>query len=176
MLVIFPGRQIITEEGLELLALGSDARVPERLPFAEAKRQVVELGALPVLNWAPGKWFFSRGRQVQRILEEEAHDSLAICDTTLRPKLWRRPGLMCLAQTRGFPVIAGSDPLPFCGEEQLIGSYGIISKADFLLARPFASFKQAVIGEAKNFSAVGERSGSLHFLARYLRNEMERRF
>jgi hypothetical protein len=35
------------------------------------------------------------------------------------------------AKQKGFKVIAGSDPLPIPGEEQLAGSYAIVADVDF---------------------------------------------
>ena len=110
-----------TREGLEILSLSSTLNLGDREnTIDDVIKSVIDSGGIPALNWAPGKWFFSRGKIVKRIIEKYPPKDLVIGDTTLRTSLWPMPKLMAAAQERGFKVIAGSDPLPFDGEEKYI--------------------------------------------------------
>jgi hypothetical protein len=123
MLVLAAGRQIITKERLEVLALTADLRIPDGLPIRETIKQVIAEGAAPVLPWSPGKWFFNRGEIINAILHESDPQSVLVGDVTLRPRGWPTPHLIRTAQQLGFKTLYGSDPLPFPGEEQMLGRY-----------------------------------------------------
>ncbi|HDQ44215.1 MAG TPA: hypothetical protein ENN17_01785 [bacterium] len=142
-LYILPGRQAVSSEGLEILALCTDARFRDRvLCTSDLIIAVREAGGIPVLNWAPGKWFSSRGRIVQNLIDEtDGPPGFLVGDTPLRHVLWPRPALMRAALKKGFRVIAGSDPLPFPGEERMIGSYGVAAEGMFDASEPAASLK-----------------------------------
>lgn len=125
MLYIVPGRQIVSQERLEWLCIGRDAQIPERLPWRDLLARIEGAGAIPVLNWAPGKWWFKRAEHVDEVFAAR-NPRLALCDTTLRPSCWPRPYKMVQGMRRGLTVLKGSDPLPFSGEEHRVGTYGIM--------------------------------------------------
>ncbi|MCB0324479.1 MAG: hypothetical protein KDD69_12945 [Bdellovibrionales bacterium] len=170
---LFAGRQIITAERLELLALTADVTVPDGLPFADAHAAVLDQGALAVLNWAPGKWMFARRPIVEQLLKRVEPEALLICDTTLRPLGWGEPELMRFARTRGYAVIAGSDPLPFGGEESRAGTYGVCLEQGFVEDQPVTSLQTLL--RAGRWSYIGARSNPLSAAVRIGRNELARR-
>jgi len=120
---ILAGRQIAARERIEALGLGLTEPAPDGLAAADTIRRVRDAGALPVLPWAPGKWFFERGRIVAGLMDAFGPDEVALADTTLRPIGWPEPALFHRARRDGFRILAGSDPLPFAGEEKRIGRY-----------------------------------------------------
>ena len=61
-LSIVAGRQIVTAENLEILALGFDAGLDDGLPIDEVILAVQAAGALCVLPWGFGKWTGKRGQ------------------------------------------------------------------------------------------------------------------
>ncbi len=122
-LLLFAGRQIVTAERLEVLALTRDIAVADGLPLRDTLDRVSDAGAVACLAWSPGKWWGARGRLVQALLADQ-NQYLAIGDSALRPRFWRQPRLMRRAAARGWPVLAGSDPLPFRGDERRAGQYG----------------------------------------------------
>ncbi|MEZ4755139.1 MAG: hypothetical protein R3A13_12720 [Bdellovibrionota bacterium] len=131
-LFILPGRQIVSKEKIELLGLNMSEIIPNGLSAEVTIREIMAVGGLPVINWAPGKWLFKRGRIIRRLLEIFPSE-LALGDTTLRPQLFPEPSLMRRHRLEGKPVIRGSDSLPIVGEEKLVGSYGILG----LIEKPF---------------------------------------
>ncbi len=154
-LVIFPGRQINTKERVELLSLGSDHLIPSGLDLATTLQKIIAGSGLPVINWAPGKWLFTRGRLIKKLILN-SKGNLFLCDTSLRPKYFPRPSLMRLAESRGIPVINGSDPLPHEDEQGLIFSYLAYYQVEFNLAEPLESFKKLIIQKPQQL--LGARS------------------
>lgn len=172
---LIAGRQIVTAERLEVLALGMDAAVPDRLPAREALAAVRAQGAVPVLPWAPGKWFGARGRLVEQLILEAAPEALLVGDTTLRPALWPLPRLMKLAVGRGLRILPGSDPLPVPGEERIIGSYGGAGSAAFDAQRPVTSLRALLATRGIPFRPTGRRSTTRVFARRWLAHEWGKR-
>ena len=145
---LFAGRQIVTAERIELLALLAPEAPPDGLPAERVVAAVLEAGGVPVLGWSPGKWWRGRGRLVRGLLERFGADSLLLGDTALRPAFSPEPSIMREARRRGVGVIAGSDPLPFSGEERLLGSYASIFTGAIDPARPVESARRLLYSAA----------------------------
>jgi hypothetical protein len=129
-LSLLPGRQIISRENLEVLALGCPDPINDGQPVLDVIYQIIQLGHVPVLPWSPGKWFGHRGEMIKRLITQLNAEDFLIGDTPLRPYGWATPKLMKLAQKKGFSVVAGSDPLPFSGEESWLGAYYSIVESE----------------------------------------------
>lgn len=166
---LFAGRQYATAEGIEVAALTVDLALADGLPATDVLRAVRDAGGVPVLPWAPGKWCLRRGRLVRRLIEEAAPGTLCVGDTTLRPRLWPEPRLLRRARQRGLPVLAGSDPLPFAGEERLLGTCVSVAESSFDPARPATSARNLLRGGA-TFAAAGRRNGVFEVCTRLWRN------
>lgn len=127
-LTLIPGRQIISQERVEILALGCQEIIEDGQPALDVVYQIIQLGQVPVMPWSPGKWFGARGELIKKLITELEPGDFLIGDTPLRPYGWTTPGLMKLARTRGYAVVAGSDPLPFSGEENWLGAYCTVAQ------------------------------------------------
>lgn len=163
---LLPGRQVVARERVEILALATEASVPDGLPAAEAVARVLDAGAVPVLAWAPGKWFLERGKVVRALIDRFAERGLLIGDSTLRPGVWPEPRLMRLARARGCRVLAGSDPLPFPGEEAMPGTYASLLEGSFNPADALAS-AASLLREGRVVQQAGRR-GTLGQVVRRL--------
>ena len=164
-LCLVAGRQIVTAEKLEVLGLAMEVLVPDGQPEDETVRMVAAAGGLPVLAFAPGKWFFGRGI-VARGLVGRFGKELIIGDSALRPRGWTRPDIMCLS---GAAVLPGSDPLPMPGEEKYAGSYGFVYRGDFDTARPLAAMKRIMAGFPSAIMPAGLRCSVINVAARLFR-------
>jgi hypothetical protein len=120
---IIAGQQIVTSENIEILALNMRGRVTEGASASATVKSILQNNGIPVVAWAVGKWFGNRGKIVTSLLDEFTPQQIALGDTSLRPIGWSTPFIMRAAEKRGFRVLAGSDPLPFGGEECRPGSY-----------------------------------------------------
>ena len=169
-LLLFAGRQIVTAERLELLCLGVDAKISEKIPFRDAVSEVKDAGGIPVMNWALGKWMFSRKPIVQQLLDEYSPQELLIGDTSLRPRTTITPSIMKKALNSGFKLIAGSDPLPMPEETSLLGSYGLRVEVDdidnysSLLEQTINSSQRQVVGTRSSLTEVAIRNFRLKTL------------
>jgi len=172
---LFPGRQLATAERLEVLALLTDADLPDRAPIEETIAAVRDAGGLPALNWAPGKWWLARGRIVRDLLQRSSPGNLLLCDTSLRPGAWREPAPMRCAARRGFAIVAGSDPLPFPAQERLLGSYGTLAEAPFDAQAPALSIRRALTGLHGGLRRGGRRRPLPDVLLGVIRNTLARR-
>lgn len=172
---LIAGRQIVTAERLEILALGKDLHHSDGRPAGETLERIGASGAIPVLSWAPGKWCGARGELVQRLIESHAPEAFLMGDTAMRPVGFPQPSLMRLARQRGFRIIAGSDPLPFPGEECRLGAYGIALEAAFDPARPAESLRRALAEPQGAWTLIGRRGNVFTCLTRWIRNEIRRR-
>ena len=174
-LYIFPGRQIITLERIEILSLTIDTQIPEGLTAREVVERIARENGVPVLSWAPGKWFFRRKKVVQDLIEGSQPGALLIGDTTLRPTCWLKPLLMGQAARKGLSVISGSDPLPFAGEEQVMGHYGIQFECDFDPDQPAASVRSILTRPGWQPSLLGKRGNLFTTLGRLFKNNRSKK-
>jgi len=167
---LFAGRQVVTKERLEILALTTDMEIPDGLPVEDVVDIVNRAGAIAVLSWAPGKWLGERGKKVGWLLDNCSPDELLLGDTTLRPWCWFEPLLMKKGLKAGYSVVAGSDPLPFVGEEAMMGKYLSSWQMEFDSHDPVGSvrnyLKKADISPAR----IGRRGSCLETLLRLYKN------
>ena len=170
-LLLYAGRQIVPRERIEILCLAADVEIPDGLSAVETIQHIRAAGGLPVLSWAPGKWLFKRGDVVRALIDERNNNPLAIGDTCMRARGLPIPPLMDAAMKRGIPVLAGSDPLPFPGDETCAGSYGILSTV-FDSARPVTSVRSLLA--AGTFITVGVRNTILTATRRWQQNRSAR--
>ena len=173
---ILAGRQIVSAERIEVCSLFSDDPVADGLPARDIVRAILDKGGLPALDWAPGKWLFARGQLVRALVKEFPPAQLALVDTSLRPFGWPAPRLYSAARRQGRAVLAGSDPLPFAGEEDLAGSYHCSLSIPALAdpARLVAPLKAALISGSTPIAFGGRRGAPLAVLRRLRRNAQEK--
>jgi len=121
---VVAGRQIVTAEKLEVLALGTRHEWDDGLPAETVIRSVLEAGAIPVLPWGFGKWLGRRRRVIESLIEKFDDGSVYLGDNGGRSAVLPTPPEFALAQARGIQVLPGSDPLPFESEYSRAGSFG----------------------------------------------------
>lgn len=174
---LFAGRQIVTREKLEILALCLEADGLGGVPAAAVIAEILDRGGVPVLCWAPGKWLFERGRAVSKIIKEGDPARLFLGDSSLRPCGTPEPSLFRAAARRGYRILAGSDPLPFPGEEARAGSFGTVleSGMDFDRSRPADSLTRWLAVSETTFRRAGRRSGPLTAAVRLWRHARTKR-
>lgn len=135
-LVLLAGRQIPTRERLEVLALGRGLDSPSGLSLVDTITGVRESGAIAVIPWGFGKWWFRRSRLLQATLSSVPVSGLFVGDNGGRPRLIPRSRLFELAATRGIFDLPGSDPLPLRWEIRKPGRLGSILEGPLDLSRP----------------------------------------
>ena len=166
------GRQVVTRERLEVLALLCDTEIADGMPVRDVINAVVACGGVPVLSWAPGKWMLGRYAVVSALLAKEMSNQLLVGDSAVRPQTWREPRLMRLARSRGFTIVSGTDSLPMTGEEKYIGTYCSILGGEFDPLRPSISMKKLLLAGPSRISSAGRRCGSGEAFGRLVRQRI----
>lgn len=166
---LFAGRQLVTAERIEVLALLLEDAPPEGLDAGRTIEAILVAGGIPVLGWSPGKWWGGRGRLARGLLARFG-DSLLLGDTALRPAGSPEPPLMRETRRRGGGVIAGTDPLPCPGEERLLGSYASVLTGSIDPKRPLESARQLLRSATSQTGTTGTRSTWAAAVRRWLRN------
>jgi len=175
-ITLVAGRQFISKERVEVLALGTTMMLQDfTFTAKELLQKTLENGAVPVLCWSPGKWFGARGNVVKSIIKESEPTKFFLGDIAIRPAIWSTPALMKLARKKGFRCLAGSDPLPFPGEEKLIGSYATVLSASSASPDPMTALKSTLSNTEIVPEIVGKRSTATSMLRRLWCNKRARR-
>ena len=167
---LFGGRQIVTAEKIEVLALGADIDLADGLTAERVIAAVQAADGVPVIGWSPGKWWRSRGRLVGELLRRSRPGDLLLGDTALRPRRCPEPRLMREARRRGLAVIAGTDPLPLPGEERLLGTYATVFEGAFDTERPLQSARQLLRSRSADVGTCGTRGTWAASASRWLRH------
>jgi len=171
-LYVFAGRQVATRERLEILALGGDPGVADGGDILDTIGRVREGGAVPALAWAPGKWLGPRGGIAAAVIDGASAGQLLIGDSSMRPRGWPTPAPMREAALRGLAVVGGTDPLPFAGQESVIGRYATRIAGGLDARAPVSSLRALLTGDAARVSLVGRRDSLVSVGARLLRHRL----
>lgn len=167
-LVVIAGRQIVSREGLEVLALGTRQHFEDEQPTEEVLRKVSRVGALPVLPWGVGKWLGKRGRLVEELIDRSDLPAFFVGDSGTRPSFWPQPAQFRQAEARGIKNLPGSDPLPFPSEAERVGRYGAILEGSLNLETPARHLKQRLLDSSTSLQQFGDRET----LGRFARNQL----
>jgi hypothetical protein len=168
-LFLFPGRQIVTKENIEILCLLKDFPIENGLPAQVVINKVLDAHGVPVISWSPGKWLFKREKVVRELFSNNKPGSVLIGDTSMRPRCLPVPSLMKSALNQGFTLIAGSDALPLKSQEKILGSYGTKIHTDFDPDKPVDSLRHFFLRPGINPELIGKRAGLIDLTSRLVR-------
>jgi hypothetical protein len=172
VLCIYAGRHIITEEGLDILALTLRGSVQDGMPADQTIARILRLGAVPVLAWSPGRWTGLRARHVKRLLQCCEPGELLVGDSALRTTYLPRPRLLRYARGRGFGMVSGSDLLSYPGDEILAGVYGSRIECEFRHTEPVTSLREGLRDPETRIRNVSCPMGPFTVLKRRIRARM----
>lgn len=163
-LVLIAGRQIVTRERLEVLALCTRAVLDDGWSLEDTIDSVLEAEAIPVLPWGFGKWWFKRGRRVRELLDSPRAAHVFLGDSRGRPRAAPSPRLLRQARQRGVRVLPGTDPLPLPSHVTRPGRYGFALDADPAAPHPADTIRHALRSLKANPPAFGQPDSWLGFL------------
>lgn len=175
-ILLVGGRQVVTAEGLEVLALGAPDAFADGRPIEETIAAIAGAGALPVLPWGFGKWTGRRGAIAARLAEDLAHvPQLFFGDSAGRPSLWPRPRLLALAERCGRIVLPGTDPLPLAADVGKVGRLGFVVDDGLDRERPFAALARWLAARRTSPTAYGRLERPITFVQRQVRMQLRGR-
>jgi hypothetical protein len=176
IVMLIAGRQIVTRENLEVLALGSLSDFEEQNPIDRLITQIAEDGAIPIVPWGFGKWLGKRGKRLKDIFNNNQLPRFFIGDNGNRPKFWPRPSLFGVAKKNKIINMPGSDPLPFAYECRRPGRYGFAIRSAMDLDKPWNDLKAKLSDPATKFEYFGELESPFRFLRNQLAMQYHKRF
>lgn len=162
---VLRGQQLVTAEGLELLAIGADSPLPPgtlEAMIGECERA----GCLAIIPWGVGKWLGRRGRLLRSVLDQHADGSILLGENAGRPWFWPLESIMNEAAARGIPVLPGSDPLPLRGDEARVGSAGAVMVLDGADMPSVSQLLERL--RQGEWATFGRRMSAWHFLRNQL--------
>ncbi len=181
-LYVVAGRQVISAEDIELLALGCETKFEDRqVSLRELARRVAEHGGAPVLPWGVGKWTGRRGRVVQQFLDTPPDCFHAFGDNGNRPFFGPMPPLLARAQREKRPILSGSDPLPLADHGRRAGSFGGWTRRSeggggrLDPDRPSEDLT-AIFRDGATLRSFGRGAGLIRFFRDQLRMQARKRF
>ena len=138
---IFLGRQLVSDEGIEVLALLCDTQFAKHLSVSELLSAVTEAQGIGVLPWGFGKWLGRRGKRVRDLLDVCRPAQLMLGDNGGRPQGLPIPALLRRGRRAGFAVLPGSDPLPLPHEVARVGSSAALFEGSLNAETPSADLR-----------------------------------
>ena len=167
-LFIIAGRQIVTAEGLEILALATDKNFNEGTSIEQIIQSIRDTGAIPVIPYGFGKWIGRRGMILRNLLEKTEDPRLFLGDNGGRPLFLPRPSHFMQAEKKGIRILPGSDPLPFPSECERAGSFGFSVKGSISSTHPARDITRILLDSTCIFKPYGQRE----HLPRFFRNQL----
>ncbi len=168
-LLVIAGRQLVTREGLEVLALGCREPLADGMELRQARDAVIEAGGIPVVPWGFGKWWFQRGAMVAELIDAgDAEGAWFMGDNAGRPRLSRRPPMFTRAAARRVFVLPGSDPLPLPGQADKVGRCGFRMSGDFDTDHP----ARAVLDWLRGSTEQPQTFGRYESLGSFVRDQV----
>ena len=162
------GRQIVTSENLEVLALLTSSRVQDGMSFEKTVDTVVEYGGLPAIPWGFGKWLGRRGKIVSQFLDQETRPPLFLGDNSGRPFFWKYSPIFEQAIKAGVKILPGTDPLPFPREVNRPGKFGFRLNGRLNSDKPAETLKNNLL----NINDQPVTYGTLENPIRFIQNQM----
>jgi len=171
-IILILGRQMVTHEGIEVLALITEDDFPDHLPLEITVESILSAKALPVLPWGVGKWIGLRGSHIQHFLNTHYASHIFLGDNSGRPSFWPCPSHFKQAELKGVRILPGTDPLPLANEYRRPGSFGFKLLCSLDQNSPGEDLKRLLL----NPSTVIQPYGNLENPLRFLRNQWMLRF
>jgi len=166
---LIAGRQIITEERLEVLALATDRDFRNGMPLEETIRVIRECGSLPSIPWGFGKWMGRRGRILADYLsKKDEKEYLFLGDNGGRPGFLPRPFFFKLAEKKKIKILPGSDPLPFASEVRRVGGFGCSIEGFVSIEHPAEDLRHLLLNPLVPTTAYGGLQRPLLFVRNQL--------
>ncbi len=165
---LIAGRQIVTRENLEVLAIGMVEEFEDGVEINDVIQAVITKGLIPILPWGFGKWTGERKKVIKNIVARNEFKPLFLGDNGNRPNFMKLPSIMDKGKAKNLHNLQGSDPLPFKVEEKKPGSFGALMETTLDEDRPFTALKMDLIENEVKIETYGE----LESLFRFLKNQV----
>jgi hypothetical protein len=170
-LLIIAGRQLVSDEGVEILALGERTPAPDGGALEEMVDGLLARDLLVVAPWGVGKWLGRRKGLVQNLVETRP---VHLGDNGGRPAIWSSP-LFEVARRRGLNVLPGSDVLPIRGRATGVGGFGVIVQTAWDATKPAHALLSVLNNPATEMRRYGDPRSVPAFVADQAQLRLQKR-
>ncbi len=174
-LIVIAGRQIVTREGLEVLALCCNEQFNDGRPIEHSIEKVIEADGLVVLPYGVGKWSGARGLMIDKLLDGPLASRLLLGDNAGRLAMGGEPKQFARANKQGIWVLPGTDPLPFADEARSAGRYGMLIKDHVNREHAADGIKQWIQAASAQPMVYGRTDGPVRFFKKQVRMQLRKR-
>lgn len=171
-ITLVAGRQIVTVERLEVLALFCATAIADGLPLRETVEAIQQAHGLVVIPWGAGKWTGERGRILQGFLPTQKNNRVFLGDNGGRPRFLPPPSLFAQAKLQNISILPGSDPLPLLHEAHRVGTFGFYLAHPPSENSPAGLVKDLLLSGKSPAHPFGDLQGGIRFMA----NQFQLRF
>jgi hypothetical protein len=140
-LTIIAGRQIVTAERLEVLAVCTNGLFDDGGMASEVIDSVSAANGIAIVPWGFGKWTGRRNKVMNRLMGDFEERPFHLGDNSGRFSVWREPSQFERARSQGQQIFRGTDPMPFPGQEKRVGKFGFCISGPFSKSGPAASMR-----------------------------------
>ncbi len=165
---VISGRQIVTKEKIEILALGTRKKFDDGKSLSNTFSEILQAGALPKLPWGVGKWLGKRKQIIKNFIAENSDKTFVLGDNSGRPVFWPKPDLFDFAKENNIPVLRGTDPLNIPADEKKAGSFGNILTCEIDSEYP----AQSILETVKKMKASPKQYGNLENPIKFILNQI----
>jgi len=173
--LLIAGRQVVTAEGLEVLALCTIDSFKDGTPMVDLIELIKDVEGIPVIPWGLGKWFGRRGNILSDYLATLKDTKVFLGDNSGRPTLLPLPSHFQLAKEKGIHILPGSDPLPFETEFNYVGSFGFIIPVIISEDYPAKELKQTLMKPTLSIKSYGDLENHFRFFRNQIKMQLKKR-
>ena len=174
-ILLIAGQQVLTAEGLEVLALATTDRYENGISIGKLIKYIGENNGIPVLPWGVGKWFGNRGKIITSLIKNCDTAFFFLGDNSGRPFFWRQPRQFKLARAVGIKILPGSDPLPFPSQQTRTGRFGSIVKGSIEKMEPARILRRLLFDKKTIVQPYGKLENFPWFLVNQLRMQCRKK-
>ena len=174
-IIVVSGKQIVTAEKLEVLALGTKTNFEEDNSIVETIKAVTAKDALPVVPWGFGKWTGKRKKIIQYLMTEKNLPLFYLGDNSGRIPLLKGPEYYLKNNLEGKRILPGSDPLPFKNQIAKPGSYGFYIDATPDSGKPFEFLRKYLANKENKIYSFGKLESLHNFLHNQIYMQIKKR-
>ncbi|MCB0729824.1 MAG: hypothetical protein KDC88_02225 [Ignavibacteriae bacterium] len=172
---LIAGRQIVTNEKLEVLTLGLIEDPEDGKPIEEILAYVSNKKVISVIPWGVGKWMGYRKEIIEKLVLQNNTFPIYLGDNGNRPFFWSKPKIFSLAAKNNMLNIPGSDPLPFKNEVNKPGSFGFVLEGVLDIEKPFDSLFEKITSSKKQFATYGRLESLFNFFKNQISMQIVKR-
>ncbi len=175
-LLIVAGRQIVTKEKFEVLALMTSQTFEDGKLIQKSIEAVKKSGGIPVIPWAFGKWWGTRGKILTQLMNSSDMHNVFLGDNSGRPGFLPYPPQFTLAEKQGIRIYPGSDPLPLASEFWRPCSVGLSLSGEVDKANPGASLSHILQNSRTPMTPYFQHESFCRFIRNQVALKMEKSF